>query len=303
MAGLSPLVSVLMPVLNCARTVGLSIRSILMQTYQNWELLVIDDGSSDDTVDVVASFSDPRITFVADGQHKGLALRLNESIDLSRGYYAARMDGDDVAYPSRLEKQVKYMEQHPEVDLLGAWVLVFGANGRPLGRRTGPLCHADIARRPNTGFRMLHPTWTGRLSWFRRHYYQPDAIRCEDHDLLFRAHRDSVYANFPEILLGYREEHLELSKILRSRWYWILCLRKQLNGAAGVASWTVAAAVCAAKACVDCVAVVSGLDYRLLRQRAEPTTEEDRRQWRNLWDGLHSSSSCSFLGGPTYTEV
>src|SRR5271157_2334580 len=94
-----PTVSIGMPVYNCARTLDIAIRSIVKQTFPNWELLLIDDGSADETVGICRSFCDPRVQVIADGAHKGLVARLNQAIDLSRGRYFARMDGDDVCYP------------------------------------------------------------------------------------------------------------------------------------------------------------------------------------------------------------
>src|SRR5579863_5206493 len=131
----TPLISVGMPVLNCEKTLELAMRSIVRQSRGDWALIVIDDGSTDHTVEIARSFSDPRVLVCADGLHTGLSERLNEAIQLSRGEYFARMDGDDVAYPERFERQVRYLEEHPEVDLLGAGILVFKGSGCALGTR------------------------------------------------------------------------------------------------------------------------------------------------------------------------
>src|ERR1039458_2052600 len=96
-----PLVSIGMPAFNCEKTLAVAIHSILNQTYSNWELLLMEDGSSDRTPEVAQSFSDPRISVFADQSHKGLVPRLNQAVAMSRGKYFARMDADDVAYPER----------------------------------------------------------------------------------------------------------------------------------------------------------------------------------------------------------
>src|ERR1700747_664207 len=119
-----PLVSVGMPVLNCERTLEVAIRSILQQTYENWQMVLVDDGSKDRTVEIARSFTDERSRVIADGFHRGLSARLNQAIILSMGEYFARMDGDDVSYPQRFDAQVRYLEEHPRVDLLGAGILV-----------------------------------------------------------------------------------------------------------------------------------------------------------------------------------
>src|SRR5512135_1398022 len=118
-----PLVSIGMPVRNNEATLALAIRSILEQTYTNWELLLIDDGSSDGTLRVMRGFTDERIRIFSDGLSLGLPDRLNQAIDASRGEYFARMDGDDVSYPRRLGRQVDYLRHHPQVDLVGAWAI------------------------------------------------------------------------------------------------------------------------------------------------------------------------------------
>ncbi len=163
----SPLVSVGMAVRDCEKTVEIAIRSILRQSYGAWELIILDDGSTDKTVEIAKSFDDSRIQVRANGRHEGLPRRLNEAILLSTGKYFARMDGDDVAYPERFERQVRYLEEHFDVDLLGSdGILVFQGNGYALGLlgrsggRTKEICY-----RPWSGFYLPHPTWIGRTSW------------------------------------------------------------------------------------------------------------------------------------------
>ena len=121
-----PLVSIGLPTFNCEKTLAIAIRSILNQTYGNWELLLMEDGSSDRTLEVARSFSDPRISVFTDHSHKGRVPRLNQAVAMSRGEYFARMDADDVAYPERLERQAEYLAWHPDIDLLGCGILVFG---------------------------------------------------------------------------------------------------------------------------------------------------------------------------------
>jgi len=171
-------------------------------TYNNWELFLIDDGSTDQTLQLARHFEEPRIHTLSDGARRGLAARLNQAIELSRGVYFARMDGDDVAYPKRLERQINYLEAHSEIDLVGTAMMVFAENGEILGKRAGPQTHADICRRPTGAFRMFHPTYMGRLAWFRHYRYDVRLTVSQDQDLLLRAYRTSQFANIPEILLG-----------------------------------------------------------------------------------------------------
>lgn len=213
-----PLVSIGMPAFNCEQKLAVAIRSILNQTYDNWELLLMEDGSSDRTLEVARSFADPRISVLTDYLHKGLVPRLNQAIEMSRGEYFARMDADDVAYPERLDRQVEYLERHPEIDLLGCGMLVFKGDGVAVGRRLVAETHEEICRRPADGFYIGHPTWMGRTPWFCAHPYDAKAIRAEDQVLLLRSYSTSCFACLPEILCGYREDRLVLRKILRSRY-------------------------------------------------------------------------------------
>jgi glycosyltransferase involved in cell wall biosynthesis len=105
--GVEPLVSVALVVRNGENTVALAIRSILAQTYENWELLIADDGSEDQTVALIKAIQDGRIRFLPHPEARGLAFRLNQLIDVSRGKYFARMDADDFAFADRLAKQVR----------------------------------------------------------------------------------------------------------------------------------------------------------------------------------------------------
>jgi len=277
-----PLVSIAMPMRNSARTLAPAIQSILDQTYPHWELLLIDDGSSDATLRIARGFADPRIRIWSDGVWQGLAARLNEAIDRSTGAYFARMDSDDVAYPQRLARQVAYLQAHPEVDLVGAWVLVFGIDGAVLGKRQGAEHHEAICARPDYGISLPHPTWLGQIAFFRRYRYQIGSM--EDVDLLLRAYRDSRFATVPAILLGYREEQLKLKKLLTYRWIALHSTVREFarQGKPHLVIKGVITQVL--KGAVDCVAVTSGLNYRLLRHRARPVTDAERQDWERVWD-------------------
>ena len=214
----SPLVSIALPVYNAEATIELAIRSILLQTYENWECLVLDDGSTDRTLEIVHRFTDPRLRVVSDGRHYGRSFLLNKGIAISRGKYLARMDGDDVAYPQRLERQVAFMEAHPNVDLIGTWMLVFGKNGSALGRRGSTFPHSRSATQ--WIFRSLplpHPTFFGKITWFQQNQYAIWATTFEDQQLLMRTFQTSHLEVLPEILLGYREEKLTVAKQWRYR--------------------------------------------------------------------------------------
>jgi len=274
-----PLVSIAMPFYNAAATIRAAVRSILMQTFTDWELLLCDDGSTDNGRELAASSGDPRIVVWGGGQRLQLGARLNECISRARGEYIARMDADDIAYPQRLEKQLRFLADHPAVDLAGGWAVLFAGAGVAAGKRADPVEHADITRQPLHTFRLIHPTFMGKAAWFRRYWYRADAIRCEDHDLLFRARRESRYANLPEIVLGYRQGPMDLRKRLRSRWTWFRCAGRYLDRGERLR----VGAVEALKSARDAVAVAAGADAAWQRARSASLTETELREWSRVW--------------------
>lgn len=281
-----PLVTVVMPVRNCEKTVAVAIRSVLNQTFYDWKMLVLDDGSTDGTLAEMRRFDDARITVLHDKQSKGLPARLNEGIEQPAGGYYARMDGDDVCYPRRFELQVGYLETHPEVDLVGGGLCVFGKEGRVLGKRIHPADHNSICRRPYSGFPMSHPVFLGKSEWFRLWRFKVEAGGACDQDLLLRSFAQSRFANIPDILIGYREEKIVLHKCFTYR---MAFCRSLMANCRGGRYWRTALglALAAAKMSMDTIAVCSGLQHHLLRHRARPASQAEIAQWRQVWQSAN----------------
>lgn len=200
-----PLVTIAMPIYNAGKYLRPAIVSVVQQTFPDWELIVIDDGSSDNAAEDVRDICDPRIRILRDGLNKGLAARLNEAIDLGRGRYFARMDQDDISYPERLARQLAMLEQNPELDLVAVRCVAIDGDNELVGALPYALTHEEICASPWMGFHLPHPTWLGRMKWFRRHRYaSPGPYFCEDQELLFRSYPGSRFATVPEILFAYR---------------------------------------------------------------------------------------------------
>jgi len=214
-----PLVTVAMPVYNAGKHLRMAVLSIVGQTFTDWNLLIIDDGSTDDAFERIKDIQDERIEIIRDGLNKGLAKRLNESIDLAKGKYFARMDQDDISYPERFKKQIEYLEAHSDIDLVALRAVTISDNGGLVGYLPYAETHSLICAKPWSGFYMPHPTWMGKLSWFRHYYYSNDApYFCEDQELLLRSYRTSLFYNIPEILFAYRvRKEINLKKILNIR--------------------------------------------------------------------------------------
>jgi len=137
-----PLVSIVMSAYNEAAHIREAIDSVLAQTYADFEFIIINDGSGDQTEAIIRSYTDPRIRYVANAHNLGLIDSLNKGLALANGTYIARMDADDICLPHRLERQVAFMEAHPAIGLSGAQLRIFGNAG---GRMSYPLTHEEIA--------------------------------------------------------------------------------------------------------------------------------------------------------------
>lgn len=115
-----------MPVYNAQEYIREAIDSILNQTFSDFEFIIINDGSTDNSVEIIKNYNDPRIVLVDNTENKGLVSVLNQGLQLAQGEYIARMDADDISLPNRFMEQVNYLDKHPQVGILGAWFHIFG---------------------------------------------------------------------------------------------------------------------------------------------------------------------------------
>ncbi|MFJ7565838.1 glycosyltransferase family 2 protein [Herminiimonas sp. NPDC097707] len=200
-----PLLTIGMPIFNAGAYLRLAVLSILQQSFKNWELLIIDDGSDDDALQTIEDLKDSRIRILIDGSNRGLAARLNECVELACGKYFARMDQDDVSYPDRFLLQFLHLEQNPNLDLLAVRAITIDEKNNITGLFPAALTHAEICAKPWRGFYLPHPTWMGKIEWFRRNRYAvPGPYFCEDQELLLRSYKTSVFATLDSILFAYR---------------------------------------------------------------------------------------------------
>lgn len=198
------LVTIGIPTYNVGRFIGQTVKSVLNQTYTNFELIITDDGSTDNTVEEIKKFNDPRIKLLVDGENHGISYRLNQQIDLAKGKYFVRMDGDDLMFPDRVEKEIAYLEQHPEVDVVGTGAVIIDDDNNIIGERQDRItCKTPGDVINNTPF--IHPTVCGRIEFFKKHKYEEELCGVEDKDLWCRGIVDSSYAIIQEPLLFYRD--------------------------------------------------------------------------------------------------
>lgn len=215
-----PLLTVAMPIFNAGHHLRLAVLSIINQSFKDWELLIFDDGSTDNSVQSLADIDDPRIHIFNDGLNKGLAARLNEAIDMARSQYFARMDQDDVSYPERFSKQLALLHSNLDLDVVAASAITISEDNEMIGLLPCPVSHQAICARPWRGFCFAHPTWMGKTVWFQKFRYAiPGAYFCEDQELLLRSYSESRFGATAEILFAYRiRVKRNLPRVLKTRW-------------------------------------------------------------------------------------
>lgn len=189
------------PFFNDSRYLGMAIRSVINQTYQDWVLLLVDDGSSDGSLEIAKSYAenDNRITVISDGQNRQLPYRLNQIASLTKTSYLARMDADDIMHPERVERQLGILQENPKIDVLGTNAFTIDANNSITGVR----CNFSEELVSVSGF--IHPSIMAKTKWFQENPYDEKAIRVEDGLLWEITKHKSVFKRTNQALLFYRE--------------------------------------------------------------------------------------------------
>jgi glycosyltransferase involved in cell wall biosynthesis len=211
---LIPEISVVMPVFNGESFLDDSIRSILGQSFKNFELLIIDDGSSDGTLALLRKFEgiDPRIKIIS-RENRGLINSLNEGINLSRGKWIARMDVDDISASHRFETQLKWI-QYRNADICGSWVRLFGGASKRVIKY--PDSNQANLMQLLFGTCFAHPSVLMRADLVKKLSYDTSGdCAAEDYDLWVRgAMAGWRMTNVQEVLLSYRQHPHQLTKVL-----------------------------------------------------------------------------------------
>lgn len=204
----TPLVTVLMPVYNAERFLKRAIESILAQTFTNFELLIINDGSTDQSVPIIQSFADERIHLLHNETNSGVIHTLNKGIISAKGKYIARMDADDICETHRLEKQVSYLEQHPDVAVVASHILLINAEEEELGTWDQDVQYStpeQLFRRMAKTNCIAHPSILIRTEIVQQYLYHKTQKGSEDWDLWMRLLSDGhTIHKLPEYLLKYR---------------------------------------------------------------------------------------------------
>jgi len=204
-----PLVSIILPAYNCERYIASAVNSILAQLYDRWELIIVNDGSTDGTRSILETFTDSRIRLLHNDGNKGLIYSLNRAIDAATGEYIARMDADDIATNDRIEKQVYWLMHHPQTAVVGTFIHIIdeAGNSKPdwaLDRATAG--HTALRKAMIRENCLAHPTIMARTEIMRQYKYAAVQKNIEDYDLWLRMLADGlIIEKVPQALLHYRD--------------------------------------------------------------------------------------------------
>lgn len=209
-----PKISVIMPVYNGGKYFKEAVESISKQTYKDFELIIINDGSTDDSLQVLNKLAegDGRIKIIS-RENKGIVHSLNEGVKLSQGQYIARMDADDVSMPERLEKQINFMESNQDLVLCGTWAKKIDETGNKIGEYKVPVTSSEIRKRILFHNPFIHPSVMFRKDVFENvGGYNSFFKYIEDYELWTRLVFRHKTDNLPEMLLKYRIQGGQLTK-------------------------------------------------------------------------------------------
>lgn len=199
------LISVIMPVYNAGDFLVEAIQSIRSQTYKNWELIAIDDGSTDNSLKILKQFAkkDKRIKIFHFSKNKGIAAALNKGLDKAKGYYIARMDADDISLPRRFETQVKYLQDHQDVIAVGSQIKLINEQGKNIGYKTFPDDHQRLYEMMMTIMAIQHPTLLTYTNFIKKCRYE-NHTTAEDVSMFFQLLQYGHFGNVPQTLFKYR---------------------------------------------------------------------------------------------------
>ncbi|NJR50760.1 MAG: glycosyltransferase [Leptolyngbyaceae cyanobacterium CSU_1_3] len=201
---MSPKITIGISFRNPGHYFTLALQSVFAQTFTDWELILIDDGSSDDSLTIALSLQDPRVRVYCDQESRGLNIRLNQLVQMAKAPYFLRMDADDVMHPQRLEKQYQQLIQHDRNTVIGSAAYSINAASQVTGLRL-------TCSQQKSGFSarhsFIHPTVAASIEWFQRNPYSEDFIfqRSQDAELWCRTTDHTLFVNLSEPLLYYRE--------------------------------------------------------------------------------------------------
>lgn len=202
---MNPLVSVIIPAYKSAKYIRESVESIEKQTYQNFEVIIVDDTEVDDgTKSIIDSFNDDRIKYIKPSSRLGLVRSLNYAIKLAKGEYIARMDADDISHIKRLEVQVDFLQSHPQIGFVGSNCYTMDTKGKITGNIEFPSQEEDIKIKLFFNNSFVHPSMMIRKQLLEEELYNENCFCCEDYEFWVRLAAKTSCYNIEQKLIKYR---------------------------------------------------------------------------------------------------
>jgi len=200
-----PIISIILPVYNGAKYLREAIESVLQQTFRDFELIIINDGSIDNSSEILKSFRDPRVKIV-NQENKGLIATLNTGVGLSRAEYIARIDADDIwSDPNKLSKQFEYLSKHTDCVVLGTWAKIIDENSKEISRLAYPETDLEIRASILIKNCFIHPSVIfSKEACLKAGGFSEQEKYVEDYGLWLRMGKFGTFANIPEYLISYR---------------------------------------------------------------------------------------------------
>jgi glycosyltransferase involved in cell wall biosynthesis len=207
-----------MPAYNAATFIAASVQSVLNQTFTDFELIIVNDGSTDDTERIVCGFTDPRIVYVENRKNEGLVFSRNRGLDIAQGSFIALLDSDDIALPAKFEKQIAFLNQNKEISLVGSGACLIDENGLETGEKW-------VLKAPTKSIApillfnsyMVHSSVVARAEVFKTLRYNAAFEYAEDYHLVCTIASKYRIANLPEVLVKYRVHTGNTSTLKRDK--------------------------------------------------------------------------------------
>jgi glycosyltransferase involved in cell wall biosynthesis len=227
----SPVVTIVLPVYNVGRYLDQCLATIINQSFTDWELIAIDDGSIDNSLEILRSISDTRVQVFENGTNRGVSFTRNYAVSKARGEFIALQDADDYMHPDRIAHQLQFLKANPALDLVGTFMTLIEDHGNIIGIRKSTQEHFSVNGLLFKSAAPAHATLMGRESWFLRNPYPENIARAEDKYVIVNAVRNSDFSygvlerplynyrfqgskNFGKRLVAYRTERRYLAQFL-----------------------------------------------------------------------------------------
>lgn len=277
---MTPVITVGLPVARETEAyVEQAIRSVLNQSFGDWELVIVADGSTPAMVRFLRTFTDPRIRVLTHETSAGLAARLNEIASVARGEFLARFDADDIMIPTRLAHQLKVLHDSG-ADVISGRAVIIDESGTPVAA-TPAVTERVPVESMFASTPLIHPTVFARTEWFRAHPYDASLLRCQDKALWITSAVDSIFFRDAERVLFYRvASDLDPLKYARSARFERVIVRRLGPAIIGRRATLAVTARGWIKEKIVRFASMIGRGDAVMRRRYSPLSPEDSRSWR-----------------------